>query len=73
TVVFLRNRDVPGVVGRVGTILGEGGINIANFSLARGGGDRAAAIIAVDSIPPAGVLAKLREAPGVEEVRVVTW
>jgi D-3-phosphoglycerate dehydrogenase len=73
TVVFLRNRDVPGVVGRVGTILGEGGINIANFSLARGGGDRAAAIIAVDSVPPAQVLAKLREAPGVEEVRVVTW
>jgi D-3-phosphoglycerate dehydrogenase len=73
TIVFLRNRDVPGVVGHVGTILGEGGINIANFSLARGDGERAAAIIAVDSIPSAGVLAKLRGAPGVEEVRVVTW
>ena len=56
TVVFLRNRDVPGVVGRVGTILGEGGVNIANFSLARGsgGGDGAAAVIAVDSPPSAG-------------------
>ena len=38
TVVFLRNRDVPGVVGSVGSILGEGGVNIANFSLARGAG-----------------------------------
>ncbi|MFY9550521.1 MAG: phosphoglycerate dehydrogenase, partial [Thermoanaerobaculia bacterium] len=38
TVVFLRNRDVPGVVGSVGTILGESGVNIANFSLARGDG-----------------------------------
>jgi D-3-phosphoglycerate dehydrogenase / 2-oxoglutarate reductase len=73
TVVFLRNRDVPGVVGNVGTILGEGGINIANFSLARGPGDRAAAVIAVDSVPTADVLARLRGAPGVEEVRVVTW
>jgi D-3-phosphoglycerate dehydrogenase len=73
TVVFLRNRDVPGVVGSVGTILGEAGINIGNFSLARGGGERAAAVIAVDSVPPSDILAKLRSAPGVEEVRVVTW
>jgi D-3-phosphoglycerate dehydrogenase len=73
TVVFLRNRDVPGVVGRVGTILGEGGVNIANFSLARGGGDGAAAVIAVDSAPPPDVLERLRRAPGVDEVRVVSW
>jgi D-3-phosphoglycerate dehydrogenase len=73
TVVFLRNRDVPGVVGNVGTILGEGGVNIANFSLARGRGERAAAVIAVDSSPSPDVLARLRRAPGVEEVRVVTW
>ena len=58
TVVFLRNRDVPGVVGRVGTILGDGGINIADFSLARGEGDRAAAMIAVDSGAAADVLAR---------------
>jgi hypothetical protein len=48
TVVFLRNRDVPGVVGSVGSILGEGGVNIANFSLARGAGNQAAAVLAVD-------------------------
>ena len=73
TVVFLRNRDVPGVVGSVGSILGEGGVNIANFSLARGEGDRAAAVIAVDSAPPASVLERLRRAPAVEDVRVVSW
>jgi D-3-phosphoglycerate dehydrogenase len=73
TVVYLKNRDVPGVVGSVGTILGEGGVNIANFSLARGTGQRAAAVIAVDSPPPAAVLERLRRAPAVEEVRVVTW
>jgi D-3-phosphoglycerate dehydrogenase len=73
TVVYLKNRDVPGVVGAVGTILGEGGVNIANFSLARGAGNRAAAVIAVDSPPPPAVLDRLRQAPAVEEVRVVTW
>ncbi len=73
TVVFVRNRDVPGVVGAVGTVLGEAGINIANFSLARGDGSRAAAVIAVDTAPPAAVLDRLRALPAVEEVRVVTW
>lgn len=73
TIVFLKNRDVPGVVGHVGTILGEGGVNIANFSLARGAGDRAAAVIAVDSPPPPEIIARLRSAPGVLEVQVVTW
>ena len=34
--IFLRNRDVPGVIGKVGTILGEGEINIADFSLRDG-------------------------------------
>jgi D-3-phosphoglycerate dehydrogenase len=72
-VVFLRNRDVPGVVGSVGTILGEGGVNIGNFSLARGAGERAAAVIAVDSPPTPQTLERLRHAAAVEEVRVVTW
>jgi D-3-phosphoglycerate dehydrogenase len=73
TIVFLRNRDVPGVIGSVGTILGEGGVNIASFSLARGGGERAAAVVAVDSPPPPAVLERLRAAPAIEEVRVIRW
>jgi D-3-phosphoglycerate dehydrogenase len=32
---FLKNDDVPGVIGHVGSVLGENGINIANFSLGR--------------------------------------
>jgi D-3-phosphoglycerate dehydrogenase len=73
TVVFLKNRDVPGVVGSVGTILGEARVNIANFSLARGNGERAAAVIAVDSAPPEAALERLRALAAVEEVRVVSW
>jgi D-3-phosphoglycerate dehydrogenase len=73
TIVFLRNRDVPGVVGSVGTILGGAAVNIADFSLARGHGARAAAVIAVDSAPSEAALALLRAVPAIEEVRVVTW
>ena len=35
-VIYLRNLDVPGVIGRVGTVLGQHNVNIANFSLGRG-------------------------------------
>ena len=35
TLLAIRNHDVPGVVGRIGTVLGEHGINIANFALGR--------------------------------------
>ncbi|MGB0072842.1 MAG: ACT domain-containing protein, partial [Terracidiphilus sp.] len=33
--VVCRNLDVPGVIGRIGTILGQQGVNIANFALGR--------------------------------------
>jgi D-3-phosphoglycerate dehydrogenase len=35
TLVAIRNHDVPGVIGRIGTILGEHSLNIANFALGR--------------------------------------
>ena len=35
--IFMKNQDVPGVIGHVGTVLGRNNINIANFSLGRGG------------------------------------
>ena len=38
--IYLRNRDVPGVIGKVGTILGEESINIADFSLGRRGAEK---------------------------------
>jgi D-3-phosphoglycerate dehydrogenase len=34
--LYIRNQDVPGVVGKVGTILGDAEVNIADFSLGRG-------------------------------------
>lgn len=49
TILVLRNRDVPGVVGRVGSVLGDAGINIAEYHQARReAGGEALAAIAVD-------------------------
>ncbi len=59
--LFLRNRDVPGVVGQIGTILGRAGVNIAGIHLGRtdARGD-AVSIINVDSEVPAEALAEIR-------------
>jgi D-3-phosphoglycerate dehydrogenase len=63
--VYVTNEDVPGVIGRIGTILGENGINIADFSLGRGevpGDGKAAnavAVVLTDQPLPASVLDQL--------------
>lgn len=75
TLIFLENRDVPGVVGRIGTLLGERGVNIADFTLSRALAGRAAAVVRIDrpeGIPPGpGVVEALGRLEGVETVRVV--
>jgi D-3-phosphoglycerate dehydrogenase len=63
TFIYLRNLDVPGVVGRVGTVLGQHNVNIANFSLGRGrlGQDTSAvAVVQVDGEVSDKVLDALR-------------
>jgi D-3-phosphoglycerate dehydrogenase len=74
--IYLRNRDVPGVIGRVGTILGEGEINIADFSLGRraaeSSGEREAiAVVHVDGPVPDAVLRKLESIPAVRQAKAV--
>jgi D-3-phosphoglycerate dehydrogenase len=63
-VLMLNNRDVPGVVGRVGTLLGARGINIAGLELGRERvGGRAISFFHVDDAVPEAVLAELRRSP----------
>lgn len=81
--LFLRNRDVPGVIGRVGTLLGSRNINIATFALGRreqtgsmgspspGGGAEAVAIVRVDNPVPEAVVEALRALPGLTFARLV--
>jgi D-3-phosphoglycerate dehydrogenase len=76
--IYLRNRDVPGVIGKVGTILGQHKINIANFSLGRRSGTtkpgvprQAIAVVHVDGKVPPVVLAELRKVPAVEQAKAI--
>lgn len=63
------NRDQPGVVGRVGSLLGEAGINIAGLQLGRDQpGGRALFVLAVDQTPPDDVLEQLRNLDLLERV-----
>lgn len=59
--LVMRNRDVPGVIGRVGTILGQRGVNISHFHLGRREpGGEAMSVIEVDAGLPKGTLDELR-------------
>jgi D-3-phosphoglycerate dehydrogenase len=75
TLLVCRNIDVPGVIGKIGTILGEYGVNIANFALGR---DRsgvkpvhALAVVQVDPPVPPAVLEALLKIEALFEVKVV--
>lgn len=68
TMVVLRNQDVPGVIGKVGTILGEQGLNIADYRQSRRspGGEAMAAVTVDGEVTPA-VLDALRQVPEVQD------
>jgi len=77
-VVFMKNHDVPGVIGHVGTVLGRNQINIANFSLGRrdeplrpGEPLEAVAVVSTDAAVPELVLAELRQNPAVKLAKSV--
>ena len=71
TLLVIRNLDKPGIVGKVGTILGEYGVNIANMSLSRSeDSETALTILELDNEPVAEVIEKLVADPDIEEARV---
>jgi len=70
--VYIRNRDVPGVIGRIGTILADHKINIANFALGRDAqGGEAVGLVQVDEFVPENVLAEIRSIAAIRVARVV--
>jgi D-3-phosphoglycerate dehydrogenase len=71
-IIVIRNQDVPGVIGRVGTILGNHNINIATFTLGRDSQSKQAmALVNVDGKVSEAVLAEIRTIPAVSDARVV--
>jgi len=74
TLVVLTNNDVPGVIGRVGTLLGEAGVNIAEYHQARlTQGGEALAAVSVDDPVTEEVRRSLLELPDVLSATVVTF
>jgi D-3-phosphoglycerate dehydrogenase / 2-oxoglutarate reductase len=80
TLLIMRNHDVPGVIGRIGTILGEHGVNIANFALGRATrshyvpNGQALAVVQIDVQNPGEATAAieaLRKVEAIASVRLV--
>jgi D-3-phosphoglycerate dehydrogenase len=66
------NKDRPGMVGHIGTLLGQHRVNIASMSLHRDSeGGQALTVLNLDSVPPAAVLDQLQSDPNIRNVRVV--
>lgn len=71
--VVSRHQDRPGIIGKVGTVLGNHGINIAAMQVGRKQvRGEAIMVMAVDEPVPAGVLAQLQAIPGVGNALLVT-
>ena len=70
--VFFRYDDVPGVIGRVGTIFGEAGVNIANMAVSRTRrGGKALMALSIDTEPPADLVETVRR-QGFDDARVIS-
>jgi D-3-phosphoglycerate dehydrogenase / 2-oxoglutarate reductase len=71
-----RNLDVPGVIGKIGSILGEHGVNIANFALGRDRSGakpvKALAVVQVDAPVSQAVLDSLTAVEALLDVRLVS-
>jgi D-3-phosphoglycerate dehydrogenase len=71
-VLLLENKDRPGIVGYLGTLLGRHNVNIASMSLTRDTvGGRALTVLNLDSVPPVEVLDELQKDPDIRNVNVV--
>jgi D-3-phosphoglycerate dehydrogenase len=67
--LVLNNRDTPGMVGKLGTILGRDSVNIANLSLSRSGGDgNALTIFELDSSPSKEAISEMLSMPDIENL-----
>jgi D-3-phosphoglycerate dehydrogenase len=70
--LFVVNDDRPGMIGRLGTILGEADVNIAHMAVSRNRRSaKALMAITLDSTPDAKLLESLRNEPGFVEVRFI--
>lgn len=70
--IFLRNHDRPGVIGNIGTLLGQNNINIGHMHFGRKeAGGIAFSVISVDATLTDDIIEKIKQLPNVLEVRPV--
>jgi D-3-phosphoglycerate dehydrogenase / 2-oxoglutarate reductase len=72
-VLFLmNNKDRPGMVGHIGSLMGQYRVNIASMSLSRdNAGGQALTVLNLDSVPPKAMLDEVKKDPDISNVRVV--
>ena len=71
-VLLLKNKDRPGIVGYLGTLMGRHKVNIASMSLSRDTvGGYALTALNLDSVPPQELLDEIQKDPDISNVNVV--
>jgi D-3-phosphoglycerate dehydrogenase len=74
TLLLTRNRDVPGVIGKIGTVLGNLGVNIATFALGRRQpihGAEAVALVRLDGQVDDSIVEAIRAIPAITDARLI--
>ena len=72
--VYIVNVDAPGFIGRLGTTLGEAGINIGTFHLGRRqAGGEAVLLLSLDAPIEAGMMPKIAQLPGVKTAKSLAF
>ena len=72
--LYVNNLDKPGFIGKLGSLLGEAGINIATFNLGRvEAGEDAIALVGVDQTPSGELMDQVKATPYVKEVRALVF
>jgi len=72
--LFIRNEDKPGFIGKLGTTLGDAGVNIANFHLGRSPGNgHALALVEIDGQCSAAVPSQIAGIDGVIQAKMLRF
>lgn len=72
--LYVTNEDKPGFIGRLGTLLGDAGINIASFALGRSApGADAIALVEIDGTIPEEILGQIRAVPLVRQAKALAF
>jgi D-3-phosphoglycerate dehydrogenase len=72
--LYTTNKDIPGIIGKLGSILGDHGVNIANFTLGRSAAKgEAIALLYIDEPVPADAVKALEASGNFQQVKPLTF